>query len=74
MRELEGQLDVEQEKLASLVRSLSMDVSQQHQQEETVSEEWLQSLKERRKVRPDWGRDVDMGHLARGQALLCFQI
>ncbi len=51
MRELEGQLDVEQEKLASLVRSLSMDVSQQHQQEETVSEEWLQSLKGRRKVR-----------------------
>ena len=50
MRELERQLDVEQEKLASLVRTLSTDVGQHKQQEEAVSEDWLQSLKERRKV------------------------
>ncbi len=48
--------DAEQEKLASLERSLSGDVQpvtpgqQQEQEEELVSEEWLHSLKERRKV------------------------
>ncbi len=45
---------MEQEKLGSLVRSLAMDVSQQHKQVESVSEEWLQSLKERRKVGDTW--------------------
>ena len=50
MRELERQLDVEQEKLAGLVRTLASDTTQSKQQEETVSEDWLQSLKERRKV------------------------
>lgn len=45
------QLEVEQEKLATLVRNLAMDGSQKQQdQEEGVSEEWIQSLKERRKV------------------------
>lgn len=51
VHQLEAQLEVEQEKLATLARNLSMDVSQQKQErEESVSEEWLQSLKERRKV------------------------
>lgn len=47
---MESQLEVEQEKLATLVRTLAMDGSQQQKQEVGVSEEWLQSLKERRKV------------------------
>lgn len=53
MQHVEAQLEVEQEKLATLVRNLSVDVSLQQKQadiEETVSPEWLQSLKERRKV------------------------
>ena len=52
MQQLESQLEVEQEKLATLVRNLAMDGSQQQKQTEEVgvSEEWLQSLKERRKV------------------------
>lgn len=51
MQQLEGQLEVEQEKLATLVRNLAMDGGQQKQNEDVgVSEEWIQSLKERRKV------------------------
>lgn len=48
-------LETEQEKLATLVKNLSADPSQQgaggQKEEQPVSEEWLQSLKERRKVR-----------------------
>lgn len=50
IQQLESQLEMEQEKLATLVRNLA-DVGRQKQApEEAVSEEWLQSLKERRKV------------------------
>ena len=51
--ELESKLEMEQEKLASLERSLSGEMQpvtpgqQQEQEEEHVSEEWLHSLKER---------------------------
>ncbi len=54
--ELESKLEAEQEKLASLDRSLSGEIQpvtpgqQQEQEEEYVFEEWLHSLKERRKV------------------------
>ncbi len=54
--ELESKLEAEQKKLASLERSLSGEIQpvtpgqQQEQEEEHVSEEWLHSLKERRKV------------------------
>lgn len=53
IQQLESQLEVEQEKLATLIRNLSMDASQRKRErepEEVISEEWLQSLKERRKV------------------------
>lgn len=56
VQQLEAQLETEQEKLATLVKNLSMDGTggglqkQQQQEEEHVSEEWLQSLKQRRKV------------------------
>ena len=47
-------LETEQEKLATLVKNLSADPAQrgveEQKGEEPVSEEWLQSLKERRKV------------------------
>ena len=54
VQHVEGQLETEQEKLATLVRNLATDGSQQQPkpgEEGPVSEEWLQSLKERRKVR-----------------------
>lgn len=51
VRDLESHLEAEQEKLSALVKSLSLDGGQVEEQcEEVVSEEWLQSLKERRKV------------------------
>ena len=52
--ELEGRLEMEQEKLSALVHSLAGDMEQQpsqHQKDQPVSEDWLCSLKERRKVR-----------------------
>ena len=51
--DLEGKLEAEQEKLASLEKSLSGEVGpgSQNQGEGPVSEDWLHSLKERRKVR-----------------------
>ena len=54
MERVKTSLETEQEKLATLVKNLSADPSQegvgQQKEEEPVSEEWLQSLKERRKV------------------------
>lgn len=50
--DLEGKLETEQEKLAALERNLSgeMNPSSQESEEQAVSEDWLYSLKERRKV------------------------
>ena len=55
MERVKTNLETEQEKLAALVKSLSGDPSQaegatKKGEEPSVSEEWLQSLKERRKV------------------------
>ena len=57
IQQVESQLEVEQEKLAALVRNLAMGPAQPKEPEAAVSEEWLQSLKERRKVqggRREW--------------------
>ena len=55
MERVKTSLETEQEKLATLVKNLSVDPSQtegtEKGEEPAVSEEWLQSLKERRKVR-----------------------
>ena len=55
MERVKTSLETEQEKLATLVKNLSVDPSQTEEvekgEEPAVSEEWLQSLKERRKVR-----------------------
>jgi len=50
--DLEGKLEAEQEKLASLEKNLSGEAGpgSQDQGEGPVSEDWLHSLKERRKV------------------------
>ena len=57
MERVKTSLETEQEKLATLVKNLSADPSKEtaaEQKSEPVSEEWLQSLKERRKVRTVW--------------------
>ena len=55
MERVKTSLETEQDKLATLVKNLSVDPSQvegaEKGEEAVVSEEWLQSLKERRKVR-----------------------
>ena len=55
MERVKTSLENEQEKLATLVKNLSVDPSQtkgvEKGEEPAVSEEWLQSLKERRKVK-----------------------
>ena len=54
MERVKISLETEQEKLATLVKNLSADPSKEgvgeQKNEEPISEEWLQSLKERRKV------------------------
>ena len=54
MERVKTSLETEQEKLATLVKNLSADPSKEgvgeQKNEEPISEEWLQSLKERRKV------------------------
>ena len=55
MERVKTSLESEQEKLATLVKNLSADPSQmeaagEQKGEEPISKEWLQSLKERRKV------------------------
>ena len=55
MERVKTSLETEQEKLVTLVKNLSVHPSQtegaEKGEEPAVSEEWLQSLKERRKVR-----------------------
>ena len=53
MERVKTSLETEQEKLATLVKNLSADPSKEtvaEEKSEPISEEWLQSLKERRKV------------------------
>ena len=47
---METVLETEQDKLAALVRNLATDMTHHKRETEAISEEWLQSLKERRKV------------------------